>query len=102
MGCSDEDAFRIAILCVRLNTSVVGPSNSCTADADFLLGKRGHGLRGTWHLIPSSSLRSARRVDIDNFDLSNYRNSFLLLPPLSLSQVNPLCIPPSSCCAPEP
>ena len=65
MGWSDEDAFRIAILCVHLNTGV-GPSNSCTADADFLLGKRGHGLRGTWHLIPSSSLRSARRV-IDNF-----------------------------------
>jgi hypothetical protein len=64
MGCSDEDAFRIAILCVCLNTSVVGPSNSCTADADFL-GRRGHGLRGTWHLI-SSSLRSARRA-IDNF-----------------------------------
>jgi hypothetical protein len=101
MGCSDEDAFRIAILCVHLNT-VVGPSNSCTADADFLRGNAGMGLtelgisshrrrcdqRGEWILITLTSL------------IIEY--SFLLLPPLSLSQVNPLCIPLSSCCAPEP
>jgi len=41
MGWSDEDAFRITFHLMR----GVGPSNSCTADADFLLGKRGHGLR---------------------------------------------------------
>jgi hypothetical protein len=89
MGWSDEDAFRITILCVRLNTSVVGPSNSCTADADFLLGKRGHGLRGTWVMHPI--VVTISEAILITFDLS--LSSTTLSPSFSLSQSDILCIP---------
>jgi hypothetical protein len=90
MGWSDEDAFRIAILCVHLMRGV-GPSNSCTADADFLLGKRGHGhgLRGTWvmHLV----VVTISEAILITFDLS--LSSTTLSPSFSLSQSDILCIP---------
>lgn len=88
MGWSDEDAFRIRILCVHLMDGV-GPSNSCTADADFLGLSRGR-LHGTWH----------RRYDQrGEWILTNLTSLYRQLlfptptPSFSLSQVNLLCIP---------
>jgi hypothetical protein len=99
MGWSDEDAFRITF---HLNT-VVGPSNSCTADADFLLGKRGHGMGLTE--LGSCILTISEASEILTTLTSLYHQLLFPTPTpsfsLSLSQVNLLCIPLSSCCAPE-
>lgn len=88
MGWSDGRCVSDHISLGHLNT-VVGPSNSCTADADFLGLSRGR-LDGTWH----------RRYDqrgewILTTLTSLYHQLFFPTPTpsFSLSQVNLLCIP---------